>query len=172
MADSIEVLLSPTHGAPGTLEIGEPSPALDLLLSPIYRGSPGPKGDPGDAGAGAGPIQTLTAVAAGALGGHRVVGPTTAGTYSYVDNATLLDALRTVGVTTGAASTGAAFNVMTEGPVTEPSWAWTPNAPIYVGTNGTLTQAAPTSPAKFVLQIGFALTATTMFVRRRDPIYL
>jgi len=100
--------------------------------------------------------------AAASLGGQRVVRVTTGGEVNYADSATTGHAKSVLGITAGAASSGASVRVLTYGTLVDPSFSFTPLAPIYVGSSGTLTQTAPTSG--FVQQVAVAVTATTIFV--------
>lgn len=153
------------------IQIGQPVAEIDLLLSAFLRGQ---KGDQGDPGPGAGPIQTLVGVAGSPLGGHRVVGPGNDGAYRYVGNDQPLHLLRVAGITTGAAAAGASIVVQTAGPLTEPSWSWSPDLPVFLGTNGLLTQIPPTASdgAVFVMIVGVALTETSIFVHLASPLRL
>jgi hypothetical protein len=54
--------------------------------------------------------------------------------------------------------------------IDEPSWNWEPQGLLFLGSNGLLTQTAPTSGMLFCL--GFAVTETRAFIRPRDPIIL
>lgn len=180
MTTAAAIVLAPTRtvslaltGANGSLRLNTGA-GIAVALDPIIRGAKGDKGDTGDAGPGAGPIQSLQGIAGPALGGHRAVGMDDTGVYRYASNATPADVLRVAGITVGAAASGAAVSVQTNGPITEPSWSWTPDAPVYLGQNGGLTQTAPTlaSGAVFSMAIGIALTPTSMFLRLNTPIYL
>ena len=77
---------------------------------------------------------------------------------------------RVVGVTTQAAEPGAPCNVQNFDRIVEGTWSWTPGEPVFLGTNGALTQTAPT--AGFLMVVGFAISATVLFVSLRDPILL
>jgi hypothetical protein len=68
------------------------------------------------------------------------------------------------GITTGAIASGETARVQVYGPLREPGWSWTAGLPIYVGSNGALTQFAPTSG--WLQQIAVADTATQIFI---DP---
>lgn len=62
---------------------------------------------------------------------------------------------------------GQMANVYTYGPITNPisgvgGWLWTVNLPIYLSTLGQLTQVQPLTG--FLLKMGFALSANTMFI--------
>lgn len=158
--------------APSTsVVIGVTPPDVVLSLGTFLRGETGPAG-PGGPGAGA--VQSVIANAGAALGGHRMVGANSAGDYTYVGPNVLLDALRAVGMTTGAAALGAPVTVQTRGPITEPTWAWTPDQPIYLAANGLLTQTAPlaASGAIFQMVVGVALTPTSMYVQLSPPLFL
>lgn len=128
-------------------------------------GTQGPPGPPGPAGG-----QALVKTADVTLSGHRVVRATSALGVNYADNQTPSHAATVVGVTTGAALLGAAVIVQVSGEIVEPSWAWTPNLPVYCGPNGTLTQTPPSSG--WLLEIGFAVAATQLFIRAKTPIFL
>ena len=53
--------------------------------------------------------------------------------------------------------------------MTEPSWSWQPHKPIWLGANGTITQ----TPADDVnlLEVGIALSATSILIRIQSPIF-
>lgn len=75
-----------------------------------------------------------------------------------------------VGITTGAAAAGAKVSVRTFGQLSETSWSWTPNEPIYLAANGLLSQSPPTTGAVVVL--AHALSSTSLFIRIQQPTYL
>ncbi len=68
------------------------------------------------------------------------------------------------GVTTGAVANGETARVQVYGPMREASWSWTAGLPLYVGSNGALTQTAPTSG--WLQQIAIADSPTQIFI---DP---
>lgn len=112
-------------------------------------------------------------IAAAALSGHRAVVPTAGGSVEYADKTNSAHAHLRPGITTGAALTGAPVTVVMRGEITEPTWSWTPLAPIYLGLTGLLTQTAPTAPgAAFLLEVGVALSATSILVDPQFPISL
>ena len=115
----------------------------------------------------AGNIITVTAGAS--LGGHRAV-VIDSGVAQYADSTTTGNATRVVGLTKGAITSGTSGEVQTYGELVEPSFAWTPGEPIYLGTNGQLTQTVPTSG--FILQVAIAITATKIFIKQREPILI
>lgn len=73
------------------------------------------------------------------------------------------------GVTLGAAENGSPVQVQRSGAIDDASWNWTPGV-VWLGTNGTLTQAPPTQG--FDLEVGVALSATRLAVNPQSPIFL
>ena len=104
----------------------------------------------------------LQKTAGEALGGHRAVVLNGSGQAIYADRSTPSHAHKVLGITTGAASSGASVTIRTRGEMTEGSWAWTLDQPIFLSTSGLLTQTAPTSG--FVARIGFPINATTIYI--------
>lgn len=103
------------------------------------------------------------------LSGHRAV-TISAGTVVYADRTVPGHARAVIGLTTGAAVNGTPVAVRFRGVVVEPSWTWTPDAPIWLGTTGLLTQTIPT--VGFLRQIAYAVTATLIVVDPREPLAL
>jgi len=88
------------------------------------------------------------------FGAYRAVGYD--GFYTQPD----IDSLSTyAGVTRMATIVGDPINVVREGLMTENGWTWTPDAPIFISANGTLTQTLPTA-GNPVRRIGWAISAT------------
>lgn len=78
-----------------------------------------------------------------------------------------------MGLTLNAASPGGTVEIRSDGEVTEPSWTWTPDQPVYLGTNGLLTQTVPNAGTAYFLQkVGFAVAATRLFLTIDPPITL
>lgn len=100
------------------------------------------------------------------LGGHRVI--TIEGYYASKDTDT--DKFKVLGLTTGAVSTGASATVQTFGSITENTWNWTVGEPVFLSTNGLLTQTIPTTGYRLI--IGIPITTTTLFVDISEPIIL
>lgn len=107
-----------------------------------------------------------TVVAATALGGHRVV--TLEGNYASKDTAT--DKFKVLGLTNGAVSSGHTATVTTYGLITEGGWSWTVGNPVFLSTNGHLTQTPPASGFRMI--VGRPMTATTLFIDISEPINL
>lgn len=133
----------------------------------VSVGTQGPAGTPGPTGNSA--IPTAIYLAGESLSGHRAVYISAANQAMYAskDDDTA-DAV--FGITTSAASLASAVEIRYIGVITEPSWNWTVKEPIYLGANGILTQVAPTSGA--LVELGIALTATSMSVRIQEAIWL
>lgn len=109
------------------------------------------------------PAGVFSAVTAAAIGGHRVVAFRTDGTVEYADNTNTGHRFSSVAVSTQAASAGQPINIVALGPVSDGAWSWTPQALVFVGTNGLLTQTPPVNPS-FSRPIGVATSATSIFV--------
>jgi hypothetical protein len=139
-----------------------------ILISEASQGPPGiqgPRGEPG------GQLDEKTA--ARDLSGHRVVLLDAQGRADYVSAAVLGHAGRAFGLTVGAAVLGGPATIQTYGSVTEPSWSWDVNKPVYLGADGALTQVAPTAPqSKFSTVVGLPIASTTLFVSIGIPIVI
>lgn len=110
-------------------------------------------------------------VAATSLSGHRVVTPQPDGQLIYASNDNAAHLAVPLWITVGAASPGASVDVLITGTMIEPSWSWTPGAPVYLGVNGQLTQVPPAAPgAVFLAQVGTATSPTSLFVDRAPSI--
>ena len=145
--------------------IGPVGPAGATVVGPT--GPQGPVGAQGPVGPAGSDLIVRTASVA--LGGGRVVRDVDGAAVTYADNIDLamLDAV--LGITAGAASAGQPCSIRTAGDMTDPAWNWTADQPLWVGTNGLLTQTPPDGAA--VIQIvATAVTATTIRIRFLDPI--
>lgn len=126
--------------------------------------SQGPQGIPGITSG-----VTFAREAGVTLSGHRAV---------YVEDdkvyyASCLEAghaHRVIGITTGAAIQGSTAIIQGGAELNEPSWSWQADTPIWLGENGVLQQTLPTSG--YILQVGFAISATKMYISIREPIFL
>lgn len=111
------------------------------------KGPAGPQGSPGQAG--------IPVVAAVALGGHRAV--TVFGQYAEPGDENIL-----AGITTSAVAAGDTSYPIRAGIITEPSWSWTPNQPIFIASSGVLTQSPPTSSR--IRRVAWAMSSTVINV--------
>ena len=133
-----------------------------MTLELVYGGIKGDRGDPGGV--------TVTRTANGDIGGHRVVVQNADGSVSYASSDNAGHAGRVLGVSAGAASSGAEIPVQTMDVISEASWSWTPDMPVYLGLNGLLAQDV-SSVGLFVLVIGVALSATRVFINIQMPVF-
>ena len=166
---------SPFPTLPGRLVMGPPVtstvhvvPVAGTPGEPGEPGTPGPQGPPGSAAE----QVLLSRTAFSALSGHRVVTITSDSQLTYASNDMAWQLEVPLWLTLGAFADGATGLVLAYGPVVEPSWSWTPG-PLYLGTNGLLTQDPPQPPeALFSVQVGYATSQTGVFFERRPSISL
>lgn len=137
------------------------------LLVELRQGLPGARGAPGAPG-GSG----LQYPAGVALGGHRVVYARADGKLDYASNLVAAHGDRVIGVTVASASANEDATLVSFGPIEEPSWNWVANTPVYLGTNGQMTQVPPASPAAFIMRIGVPTSPTSLFVNINNPLFL
>jgi hypothetical protein len=128
-------------------------------ISILTVGEQGPRGIQGLPGS----VQsTVTRVAAIDVGGQRVVVLDDSEKVIYADRSIVAHADKILGVTTGAAVTGADATVQTYGEMDDPSFAFTPGGAVYASVNGLMTQTAPSSG--FSRAVGYAMAATKLFI--------
>lgn len=141
-----------------------------LRVETVEHAVPGP---PGAAGAGAGSVEAEK-IADGPISGHRAVRPSGELTVVYASSSDPADLEQPVWIALNSAADGAPVVVLMFGEHTEPTWAWMPGEAIYLGPNGTLTQAPPTlaGGAAFLLEIARAVTATRIHMDVKMPIVL
>ena len=103
----------------------------------------------------------------GGVGGHRAVMLAPDGTVVHADPA---NADSYIGISKSAAAGGDQVAIATRDTISEPTWAWQPGMPLFFLTNGTLTQAPPTSTC--VPHVGVAITPTTVLLSKLHPIFI
>ena len=137
------------------------------VLKVVAQGPQGPMGAVGPQG----PAGTyfLSFPTATAIGGNRIVG-LHAGVVVYASADAPTTASNVLGITTSSVAAGLPSTIQSLGLMTEPSWAWTPDKPVFCGLNGALTQTPPTTG--FSLIVGLAVSTTQVFIRVTPPIYL
>lgn len=134
------------------------------ILTVVSGGSQGPPGIPGSA------FTYEVAVAGTTLGGHRMVTTNASGKLIYADSSISGHANKVMGMITNATTLDELVNVYTTGTITEMSWSWNIDEPLYLSTNGQLTQTPPTTG--FLLIVGFPVTSTKIFIDLVSPIIL
>ena len=145
-----------------TLEKPSNTTLLTSTTGPMLQVSfPGPQGKSGSASV------TYPCVSPIAIGGHRLV--RFSSVIQILELADVPGALFLTGITVHAAGVGDPLDILLHGPITEPSWAFTPG-PVYATDNGLLTQTVPTQGV--LLCVGSALDATTLFFCPRIPLVL
>ena len=119
---------------------------------------------------GVSPDNTLiVALAEIALGGNRMVmAGTTTGTVTYAGTDIINSASRVLGMTLGSAILGDYVTIQPSGVITEPSWNWNVTLPVFLSTNGLLTQTSPASG--FSLVVGKPISPTKLLLAIQQPI--
>lgn len=139
-----------------TLTINPPAQITSTIA--VQQGPAGPAGS------------LLTRSSVQALGGHRAVIAVGATGADYADASDVTHFGRVIGITTGAAALGDPCYIKFSDIIDEPSWTWTPDGDVWVGDNGLLTQTVPSGA--FLQRIGFALSATRLWVELSEPLLL
>lgn len=104
------------------------------------------------------------------IGGHRVVVAVGETGCDYADKQDESHCDRVVGITTNAAAQNGICIIAQKGDITHSSWNWQVNEPVFVGSNGLLTQTPPSTG--FHQQFAVALTATTLYIDIHPAILL
>jgi hypothetical protein len=129
----------------------------------------GVKGDAGIQGI-QGPGTTDTTVSAGeSINGHRVVTRVLGNIY-HADKDTLSHQSQVLGLSTHSGVASTDVNVLTMGYIVEPSWNWTPDKPLFLGSGGLLTEVPPTTG--FLLQVAQSISQTEVWVNIKVGIAL
>lgn len=134
----------------------------------VVTGGIGPRGLPGrDA-------QAYSLVSNNTLGGQRFLYVNSLGTLSYASNDLADSANSILGFSTQSVVPGGSVSLINNQEVTESSWSWVPNLPIYLAQNGLFTQTPPSQStgALFSLIVAFPVSATKIFIRLGSPIFL
>lgn len=134
------------------------------ILEIGVQGPPGAQGLPGPAGT------ARTLVAAQAISGHTVVALNAAGKAIPASANIAEHAFNVMGMTMNAAAIDDLLTVIDTGPVEELGWAWTVNAPVFLGLGGAITQN-PT-PGVFAKPVGIALTPTKIAFQLQPAVFL
>jgi len=61
---------------------------------------------------------------------------------------------------------------VTFGAITNPSWTWTPEQSLYLGSNGTIVTTSTIDGAAFSLKIGYAISTIKAFIKIGTPVVL
>ena len=128
-------------------------------------GMQGEQGIPGPSG-----LANLEYPAAIAISGNMVCTLNDSGQVIYADNTILSHAIKVMGISCGGVSIGGTVYIQPDGAMTEPSWNWTLDLPIFLSVNGLMTQTPPS--AGFSMIVGFPISSTSMIIVLHDPIIL
>ncbi len=107
--------------------------------------------------------------AANNLSALRVVAAVN-GQLVYADSGTPDHAFKVVGLLPNAVVAGATIAALSEGPISDDAWNWDTDRPIFLGSNGQLTQTAP--EIGFLLQVATAATPTQIDFEPQEVILL
>jgi hypothetical protein len=145
------------------------TPVIQTLTS-ATQGPSGPQGPQGSNGLNGlnglnGSLDIITLTAGTDLGGNRVV----TGAVEYADNTNLDTLTKAIGVTAGAAILGEPIHVISGGEL-EGFFGLTPNQPVYLSVNGTVTQTLPVTG--YIQRIGVAVTSTKIIINLSEPLAL
>ncbi|ASD50469.1 hypothetical protein FDI24_gp187 [Acidovorax phage ACP17] len=132
------------------------------LVEVPQQGFPGPRGLPGEPGS-----AYFVMTAGEALGGHRIV-VGFQGKAFYADHTNPDHCNAVIGMTLNAAAAGDEVRVQVSGQVSEPTWNWTAWKPIFLGTQGQLTQTYVGEG--FTQIVATPMDAKTVTVNIKQPI--
>ena len=109
-----------------------------------------------------------------ALMAHRIVTTIADGSYVYNDATQVTNLNLPTLITTASSVANAPLSLLDTGSVFDASWNWALNNPVFLGSNGQLTQIPPTALAgfAFLLQVGYPLTTTSIYFDPLTPIVL
>ncbi|AVS68122.1 hypothetical protein C8245_22865 [Paracidovorax avenae] len=156
----VSVVATTDAGATVVAEV-EGQPAVVVTV-----GIPGPAGSPGAPGpAGGAAVQRIAATSLSAL--RAVYELNGVVRLLSADDALHIDFL--LGITLTAAQAGEPVNVQRLGVMEDGGWSWTPGR-VFLGVDGALTQAPPTSG--YDVLIGSATSPTRIALNFQDPIAL
>lgn len=100
-------------------------------------------------------------VASTSISALRCITTDGSGLAKYATPDTLANAV-VIGISTTSGNAGETITVKTSGQLTDESWSWTKGT-IYLGSNGVLTQTAP-SNGSIIVHVAKAITATTIII--------
>lgn len=115
-----------------------------------------------------------TKIAADNLSGHRAVLLNDAGQLEYASNTDPQHGFKILGIIRGAVMVGEPTPISVAGEVSEPSWNWTLNLPIWLGTDGLITQVVPevSLGAAVRVKVAYPITPQSIYWRVSSPTLL
>lgn len=139
--------------AMASLSASVASSTISVTLADI--GQPGPAGPSGDTSS------VMSATTAEPISGHFIVTIKNSGLMDYASANNASDTHRPLAMTTGAWAGAVPATATLFGPITEPSWSWTPGLPIWLGDSGLPTQNLPVDAA-FQRQVAEVVNSTSI----------
>ena len=128
------------------------------------KGDKGDKGDTGENGE-SGASSSYTYTAGEILGGHRAI--VIDNNLAYYTDCTNLDHInKPIGISSNASISGGNVTVVFYGEMEESSWNWDITKPIWISTNGLLTQTPAISG--FSCIIATPITTTKIFIEKQE----
>ena len=112
----------------------------------------------------------LQLIAAENISALRVLASDDLGQVVYADNNSVGQAFKVMGISISTGLLGANVTLQTEGILTDAGWSWAGTGPLFVGTNGVLTQTPPTNGYSVV--VGWPTNPTTIFININHAIIL
>lgn len=112
---------------------------------------------------------TVTLEAANDISGHKAIAVKNDGLAYYADANTITTS-GVLGISTNAALAGDIVRVQCSGALTHSGWSFVPGKPVFVSSNGSLTQNV--SGSAYVSIIGTAISATTLIIEVQQTVYL
>jgi len=128
------------------------------------KGDKGDKGDAGEAGE-SGNLSAYTYKAGEIINGHKAVMINNNLVY-FASNLELSHINKPIGISNNAGNIGEDITVYFYGEMEEVSWNWNIDLPIFIGTNGLLTQIPTTSG--FSCIIATPITTTKIFIEKQE----
>ena len=105
------------------------------------------------------------------INGHRVLAVDDDGKVLHADNTILWHRHNILGISKQAVSAGNQVEIAIEGDeLTETSWNWDTQLPIYLSTDGLLTQTIPSNG--FIVIVAETITSTTIRIKINNSIIL
>lgn len=112
-----------------------------------------------------------TRLAAAVIVARRGLYRASDGRVAHADKNSETQVMAFVGISeAAAAASGDPVNIRTAGVMVDAAWSWTTGEAIFLGVDGALSHTAPTSG--FLLRVGTALSATSIFIRPEPVVSL
>ena len=115
-------------------------------------------------------VGIITKIAGQVLSANKAIVLNSAGKVIFADKDNIDHFFKVYGVTRNSAILDETVEITTYGEHENNTWSWELDKAIYLSTGGELTQAPPTTG--FIIQIGFPVTATTVFVNIKSSLNL